>query len=218
MSYNAWSVVFGEVPTDTKWNILGSNDDSFNDGTGIADDAIIQRHLADESVGIEQLTSTLLPYKELGRDTLDATGSVLEVVFTAKRYLRVILAFVANASGTDGNFKFNGDTGANYAQQYSGNFATPSTSYTSISGFAAEVGNVVADGVEFVVMDIFNPSGGDKIVNLKSGHQTALTAATVPSETQLVAMWNNGSQVTSIRCDFDNAVKAGAELIVLGFN
>lgn len=36
MGYAAWSVVFGEQPTAAKWNTLGTNDASFNDGTGIA--------------------------------------------------------------------------------------------------------------------------------------------------------------------------------------
>lgn len=36
MAYVAWSVVFGEQPTASKWNILGTNDASFNDGTGVA--------------------------------------------------------------------------------------------------------------------------------------------------------------------------------------
>ncbi|CAB4152029.1 C1q domain containing protein [uncultured Caudovirales phage] len=36
MGYVSWSVVFGEQPSATKWNILGQNDASFNDGTGIA--------------------------------------------------------------------------------------------------------------------------------------------------------------------------------------
>ena len=35
MTYVAWSVTFGEQPTAAKWNILGTNDASFNDGTGI---------------------------------------------------------------------------------------------------------------------------------------------------------------------------------------
>lgn len=34
MAYAAWSVVFGEQPTASKWNILGTNDAAFNDGTG----------------------------------------------------------------------------------------------------------------------------------------------------------------------------------------
>lgn len=40
MSYQSWSVVFSEQPSAAKWNILGTNDASFNDGTGIADSAI----------------------------------------------------------------------------------------------------------------------------------------------------------------------------------
>lgn len=216
MSYNAWSVVFGEIPSATKWNLLGSNDDSFNDGTGIADDKILTRHIADNQVPVSALTSTLLDFKELGRDTLSALGNQLEVGFTPKKYLMVICAFVANASGTDGNFKFNGDTGSNYAQIYSGNFATPATSDASVAGFAQEVGNVVADGCELTIMHIYNPSTGDKVTRVDTVHQTALDAATTPSSTRLSAMWNNSTQISSIRVDFDLNVKAGAELIVLG--
>lgn len=36
MAYQSWSVVFGEQPSASKWGILGTNDASFNDGTGIA--------------------------------------------------------------------------------------------------------------------------------------------------------------------------------------
>lgn len=35
MAYTSWSVSFGEQPSAAKWNILGTNDASFNDGTGI---------------------------------------------------------------------------------------------------------------------------------------------------------------------------------------
>ena len=35
MAYASWSVSFGEQPSAAKWNILGTNDASFNDGTGI---------------------------------------------------------------------------------------------------------------------------------------------------------------------------------------
>jgi hypothetical protein len=44
MAYAAWSVTFGEQPTASKWNILGTNDASFNDGTGIAAGAIVGTH------------------------------------------------------------------------------------------------------------------------------------------------------------------------------
>lgn len=36
MAYASWSVSFGEQPSTAKWNILGTNDASFNNGTGIA--------------------------------------------------------------------------------------------------------------------------------------------------------------------------------------
>ena len=40
MAYASRSVTFGEQPSAAKWNILGTNDASFNDGTGIGADAI----------------------------------------------------------------------------------------------------------------------------------------------------------------------------------
>lgn len=45
MAYSSWSVVFGEQPSAAKWNILGTNDASFNDGSGIANDAITDTKL-----------------------------------------------------------------------------------------------------------------------------------------------------------------------------
>lgn len=45
MAYASWSVVFGEQPSASKWNILGTNDASFNDGTGIAASAITPEKL-----------------------------------------------------------------------------------------------------------------------------------------------------------------------------
>lgn len=40
MSYQSWSVVFGEQPSAAKWNILGTNDAAFNNGTGFAAGAL----------------------------------------------------------------------------------------------------------------------------------------------------------------------------------
>lgn len=49
MAYASWSVVFGEQPSAAKWNVLGTNDASFNDGTGIADGAIKPEHVKNGS-------------------------------------------------------------------------------------------------------------------------------------------------------------------------
>jgi len=50
MAYQAWSVVFGEQPSASKWNILGTNDLSFHDGTGIDDGVILERHVGDGEI------------------------------------------------------------------------------------------------------------------------------------------------------------------------
>lgn len=50
MAYSADSFVADEQPTTSKWNKLWSNDAAFNDGSGIGDSAIINRHYADASI------------------------------------------------------------------------------------------------------------------------------------------------------------------------
>lgn len=60
MAYSADTFVADEQPTTAKWNKLWSNDASFNDGTGIADNAIITRHLADNAVGGAELATSAI--------------------------------------------------------------------------------------------------------------------------------------------------------------
>lgn len=216
MSYTAWSVVFGEVPSETKWNILGANDDSFNDGTGIADDAIVQRHFADNQIDTPQLTSALIDFKELARETLTGTATSLEVAFTAKKYLRLIIGMVTAATNVNCNMRFNGDSGANYAERYSSDHGA-GTESTGISGVDVEVGASSVSGASYMaIIDIFNPSGADKTVNVFSLYQNALTQATIPAWTELEAMWNSTAQVSSIVLSTSQLVAAGSELIVLG--
>lgn len=59
MAYTAWSVTFGEQPSPAKWNILGTNDASFNDGTGIGTNAIQAASLDTDAItlGYAQATS-----------------------------------------------------------------------------------------------------------------------------------------------------------------
>jgi len=65
MAYSADTFVADEQPTTAKWNKLWSNDASFNDGTGIADNAILQRHLSDAIVGLSELAQ-ITKYRNLG--------------------------------------------------------------------------------------------------------------------------------------------------------
>lgn len=79
MSYSSFSVVFGEQPSAAKWNILGTNDASFNDGSGIADSKILPRHL---------LTGTGSTNWVWGSGTPNGTGFSAKTVDTL-RYIQV---------------------------------------------------------------------------------------------------------------------------------
>lgn len=45
MAYASWSVVFAEQPSAAKWNILGTNDAAFNNGTGIPSSGAIRSYV-----------------------------------------------------------------------------------------------------------------------------------------------------------------------------
>lgn len=59
MAYSADSFVADEQPTTAKWNKLWTNDAAMNDGSGIADDAILERHILDGEVTSEKLTASI---------------------------------------------------------------------------------------------------------------------------------------------------------------
>lgn len=89
MAYASWSVVFGEQPSAAKWNILGTNDASFNDGTGFVAGAITP---ASRSGGFF--------IGSISGATLGSTGnkSVTGVGFTPKL---VTFALKGGAAATD---------------------------------------------------------------------------------------------------------------------
>ena len=100
MAYAAFSVVFGEQPSAAKWNILGSNDASFNDGTGIGTSAITTAKIADAGITSEKLAPTI--YQNLNTSYpavasaayTDITGSNFSVTTTATTTKMLIMSFV----------------------------------------------------------------------------------------------------------------------------
>ncbi len=83
MAYASWSVVFGEQPSAAKWNILGTNDASFNDGTGIG-------------ALSHSTTAVSLPYKFLAyHNTTQSLADAATVAFNTEIY------------DTNGNFASN---------------------------------------------------------------------------------------------------------------
>ena len=98
MAYASWSVVFGEQPSAAKWNMLGTNDASFNDGTGIANMATnttaisnpykfsVYRSAAYSTVAT---TRTVMPFDTKRFDT----NSNVDIVTNKGRYTAPVAGF-----------------------------------------------------------------------------------------------------------------------------
>lgn len=56
--YTAITFVANEQPTTAKWNLIGSNDSSFNLGTGLEDSVILARHIAAGALTNAMLNTT----------------------------------------------------------------------------------------------------------------------------------------------------------------
>lgn len=103
MAYTSWSVVFGEQPSAAKWNILGTNDASFNDGSGIGTNAIAGASLKTDAINLGYAEATA---DQTGITTItDLTSlSVSVTVPAGSRYIKVhgsvtINGSVANLAG-----------------------------------------------------------------------------------------------------------------------
>ena len=86
MAYSADTFVADEQPTTAKWNKLWSNDASFNDGTGIGDNAIINRHIGDDAVTMREFSNpyTFRVYKSSAQNT--SNGAFVKVQFNTESF------------------------------------------------------------------------------------------------------------------------------------
>ena len=64
MAYAAWSVIAGEQPTTSKWNILGSNDAAFNSGGGVLSTGLTLSHAVDANGWSKYDYNTFQTYKK----------------------------------------------------------------------------------------------------------------------------------------------------------
>src|SRR6185312_5595708 len=86
--YTAISFTAGEQPTTAKWNLVGSNDASFNNGNGFNDNILITRHFA--TSGLQLPDKVLNPYKfsvYLGSaQNLAGGASYTKILFDTKEF------------------------------------------------------------------------------------------------------------------------------------
>lgn len=133
MAYASWSVVFGEQPSAAKWNILGTNDASFNNGTGIGTNAIAAASLATSAIRLGYASITSNFTTTTGGSYVDVTGlSVTVTIPAGNRYIKVtgfaptISSNQSAALGVD--FQIYDTTGATEIGRSS--YTTPVTTYS----------------------------------------------------------------------------------------
>ena len=151
MAYAAWSVTFGEQPSAAKWNILGTNDASFNDGTGIGTNAIAAASLKTNAIklGYAAITADV---STASTTVVAATGlSVTVTVPSGSRSIK-ITAYIA---GT-----YNSSTNQCRLSIWDGTVG----SGTQIA--AAFNGNASGQIVPATMMAVATPSAGSKTYNV----------------------------------------------------
>jgi hypothetical protein len=109
--YAAITFVANEQPTTAKWNLIGSNDASFNTGAGFNDSIIINRHIADNSISLKKANADVAFYAYLGSAQNTVNGS-------AKVNLNTELWDNGNNFDSTTNFRFVAP--ANGIYQFSG--------------------------------------------------------------------------------------------------
>lgn len=97
MAFVQQTFTAGETPTTAKWNQLNSNDDALRDGTGIADGAILSRHI--KPTTFQQQTLTYSSFTGTGETTI----LTVDVTAPANGYAFVTARFggTSSASGQD---------------------------------------------------------------------------------------------------------------------
>jgi hypothetical protein len=82
MSYAAWSVIAGEQPTTSKWNILGTNDSSFNDGSGLNNISNPIQAASSSHLTLTPGTSKFVKIAALRQDNTSNTYKNVTVILT----------------------------------------------------------------------------------------------------------------------------------------
>lgn len=157
-------------------------------------------------------------FEILKKITLGSNGDTISTgTFAARKYLRVYFQLWGTGGTLTPAFRFNNDTGANYAASYSANFAAPAVSVSQISlGVTAAVSPAFQQGI----WDIANIATRRKIVRGTSSDDNDASATTGSNNVNLAGKWDNSANAIT-RIDLVNLsgtgdFVAGAQMVVLG--
>lgn len=102
MAYQSWSVSMAEQPSASKWNILGLNDASFNDGTGYTTNALQAASFKTNAFTLGYAEATSDQTVNSAEGTKDLTGLSVAVTIPAGGRRCKITGFIPYIAGSTG--------------------------------------------------------------------------------------------------------------------
>ena len=152
---------------------------------------------------------------ELGRTTWASGNSINVSSLPDKRYY-MILNYSDSASNYNNIYRFNSDTGSNYAWRRSINGGTDSTS-TSTTIIPSN--SVSYDDFQFTTSYIANLAGKEKLVISHGTDSSAVGAGTAPDRNEIVGKWvNTTDPIDEITMTTTSANYNLGEVVVLGWD
>jgi len=172
MAYTSWSVTFGEQPSAAKWNILGTNDASFNDGTGIGDNAIQAASLDTDAISLGYTARTTNITVTSGEGNKDGGIAVSVTIPAGGRRVEALVYCPSVSNGTA-----NTSNGIKLWDGAIGGTQLQSTDFVQPTG-------ITTMRQHLIISFVHTPSSGAKTYNLSlnasGGTGTFAAAATSP--------------------------------------
>lgn len=203
-----------------KMNTVGQMFEALQAGTALATSAITTAKIANDAVTATKVDWATtgadggIWWEELGRTTLGGAGDTISITtIAARKYLRIYFWGIASGS-IRGVFRFNNDSGNNYAYRTSTNGAADVTANTQSA--ISTIGTGAFDVL--VVLDVINVSAKEKYA---SGFyvNTTTGVGNPPGRVEIVGKWvNTSAQITRVDVVNDQAgdFASGSEVLVLG--
>jgi len=156
---------------------------------------------------------------ELGRTTLGSAGDLVSVASLPDKRYYMILGDYLPSGNFNGKYRFNNDSGSNYARRNSGNGASDST---AVSQTEFQTDTIAGNNyVQFDIGYVSNLASKEKLIQMHTIKHDGDGASISIKRIESVGKWSNTSDAIS-RIDCVNtsagSFASGSECVVLGWD